>query len=219
MGVRYTVRKPGYAPRWTEDRVRAELAEFVGGRDAWPARREFEVAGRKPLRDAVTRLGGIERWADEFDLAIPGLRAGSRRRWDEKRIETAVRPLVEHLGRWPTRAEFEEAGIGGALTAMYSHAEYGGIDAWRQRFRVSPPPPGPKRTIWSDERIERELRSFCRGRKTWPGAREFEIAGLGRLYRGASLHGGIPRWRSIIGLEPDPQARRRRGTSAPSATT
>jgi hypothetical protein len=63
LGLPYRERKPGYAKRWTEERVRADLEEFLLGRDYWPSRLEFEAAGRKPLRDAVRRLGGPERWA------------------------------------------------------------------------------------------------------------------------------------------------------------
>jgi hypothetical protein len=204
LSVEYVERKPGYAARWTEERVRGELSRFLAGRDAWPSRREFEAAGRKPLRDAVGRLGGIERWAAEFGLPVTSLRAGSRRRWDDERIEEAVRPLVERLGRWPTRSEFRAAGLSSALTAMYHRSDYGGIEGWRRHFGVpapGPPRPMPDPTVWTDERIERELRDFCAGRTTWPGARAFEEAGLGRLYRVASLRGGVARWRALVGLD------------------
>lgn len=59
----------------------------------------------------------------------------------------------------------------------------------------------PGRTdLWSDARIERELRAFTEGRTSWPSTRQFQEAGLHTLYVAASRHGGIARWRKRVGL-------------------
>jgi len=204
VGVRWRKRQPGYATRWTEERLRAELKEFLAGREVWPSHEEFDHAGRANLRAAVTRLGGVERWARELGLARRDLRSGSRRVWDDRRIERSVRPLVKRLGRWPTPAEFEHAGLSSALSAMYRR---GGIGRWRERLGAPPPPrPSQAPRVWSEARIESELRAFCAGRPRWPTWHEFLDAGKRRLYAAASLHGGVEHWRRRLGLEP-PQRR------------
>jgi hypothetical protein len=52
--------------RWTDDRIRAELDRFLAGASEWPSYADFARAGRKALRDHVTRAGGTERWAREL---------------------------------------------------------------------------------------------------------------------------------------------------------
>jgi hypothetical protein len=200
LGLPYVERPPGTAVRWTEQRIRTELEQFLGSRDDWPSYAEFEAAGRRPLRQAIARTGGCERWARELRVGRDTLRAGSRRVWDDRRIERAVAPLVAALGRWPTKSEFRDAGLSSVLTAIHAHR---GAPWWRERLGVSFAPPRrgvPDRLLWTDLTIEQALRRFCAGREEWPTARQFAEAGLARVYRAASLHGGIPHWRARLGM-------------------
>jgi hypothetical protein len=182
--------------------VNTELEAFLAGREAWPSRQEFEAAGLNLLREAVNRVGGVEAWAAKFGLPRPNNSAGSTRIWDDRRLERAVGPLVKRLGRWPTKREFHDAGLGSAQVAMY---RYGGVERWRKHFGItSAPPHGPvlNRRVWTDQRIERELRAYCAGRSDWPPFHEFTRDGKARLYNAASLHGGIGRWQRQLGLKP-----------------
>ncbi|HTT31154.1 MAG TPA: hypothetical protein VMG37_22250, partial [Solirubrobacteraceae bacterium] len=65
MGVRFVRHPPGYAPVWTEKRIRRDLAKYLARRSAWPSRAEFEQDGLTHLRNAVNRTGGPDRWAAE----------------------------------------------------------------------------------------------------------------------------------------------------------
>jgi hypothetical protein len=199
LGLSYVDRPPGYQPRWTEARVRHELEQFLAGRSAWPRRTEFEALGNKALRDALGRLGGVERWASEFGLPIADRRAGSRRAYTDEEIEHELRPLVERLGRWPTKGEFHEAGLGPLLAALY---RYGTIGSWQRKLgvRARPAGPVPDATVWTAERVERELRAFCRGRRDWPRAQEFRARGRWQLYQAASRKGGVDLWKRRLGL-------------------
>jgi hypothetical protein len=203
-GVRYVERKPGYARRWTDGRVRADLHVFLDGRHDWPMRLEFEHAGCKALRDAVGRLGGPERWAREFSLPIRDLRSGSKRAWTDARIERELRRFLGDRKQWPPRQEFEAADRSDLLRAIYSRE---GVQHWARRVgvtcRANARPSGPR--IWTDERIRAELEEFCLTRATWPSEREFIEAGKARLYKAASRRGGVDRWASGLGV-----ARRRR---------
>jgi hypothetical protein len=202
VDVQWIKRPPGYAPRWTEERVRGELEAFLAGRDAWPSANEFHAAGLNLLREAVKRLGGVEVWATKFGLARPKHSAGSTRIWDHQRLEHTIGPLVRYLGRWPKKSEFRQAGLESAQAAVY---RYGGVEYWREHFGVtagSAHGPVPTRRVWTERRIEEELRAYCAGRTVWPSAREFTHDGHGRLYNAASLHGGIGLWQQRLGLQP-----------------
>jgi hypothetical protein len=203
IGIRWVEHPPGYAPRWTTERIHRELEQFLAGRTVWPSRLEFEAAGLKTLREAINRLGGVETWAKEFNLPLANHAAGSRRVWDEQRLEQALAPLVQRLGRWPTKGEFHRAGLASGLSAMY---RYGGVEYWRERLGAPPSrkahSPVPLRRVWTEERIERELRVFWAGRTAWPTWHEFTGAGESRLYRAASQYGGAEHWRERLGLQP-----------------
>lgn len=57
-----------------------------------------------------------------------------------------------------------------------------------------------RRPMWTDERVERELRRFLAGRDAWPQRQDFLSADRGDLYSAASRAGGIRRWRRVFGL-------------------
>jgi hypothetical protein len=181
--------------------VRAELASFLAGRRVWPSRKEFEAGGRKALRDAIGRTGGVERWSGEFALPITDHRRGSRRVWDDARIEVELRALLAGRSEWPTRTEFQRAGLASLLSAIYRHG--GGPERWARKLGVhrAQQRQAPRPTSrWTEGRIEAELREFTVGARSWPGSHAFAAAGRERLYRAASLYGGIPRWRRRLGL-------------------
>lgn len=65
-------RKRGPAATWTDDRVEAELREFIRGRTDWPRPSEFRASGKMALYQAASRRGGIARW-----IALLGLETQS----------------------------------------------------------------------------------------------------------------------------------------------
>ena len=195
----YPERKPGYAPVWTEERVRADLEEFLEGWTHWPSRLEFEAARRKLLRDAIRRLGGPERWAAEFGLPLQNLKSGSKLAWTHERIEAELRSIIDGRDTWPTGREFERLGSFGLAAAVYHR---GGTAYWARRLGLQAPPRAGmgRPRLWSDERIHAELEEFCRGRSTWPTEREFFAAGKSKLYNAACHYGGTGHWAGELGL-------------------
>ncbi len=199
MGVRFVRHPPGYAPIWTEERIRRDLAEYLAGRSVWPSRAEFEHAGLTHLRNAVNRTGGPDRWAAEFGLPRQNRLSGIRRGWTREAIEATLREFIGESDMWPTRREFEQAGLSGLLSAIYAGE---GPDYWARRFKVRRhrgASPG-RRATWTEERIREDLEAFCAGREVWPTEREFLEAGKGVLYRAASRTGGIGYWADQVGL-------------------
>jgi DNA invertase Pin-like site-specific DNA recombinase len=53
---------------WDDDRVRAELAHALQGRDIFPTRQDFIARHHEQLYGALIRHGGVTRWATEFEL-------------------------------------------------------------------------------------------------------------------------------------------------------
>jgi hypothetical protein len=56
----------GRKRKWTEERIRAELAEFCADRPEWPRALDFKREGRADLYLAASRHGGIDHWAAEL---------------------------------------------------------------------------------------------------------------------------------------------------------
>jgi hypothetical protein len=196
LDLPYIERSPGYAPIWTDERIRADLARFLRGRKLWPSRIEFEEADRKPLRDAIARTGGPPRWAEEFGLPLPDERRGSRRVWTEERIEGELREFTNGRNDWPSKAEFAAAGRGNLLAAVYA---WGGADRWAARLDLERPRTPPRRPPkWTDQRIRQELAEFCGRRGRWPPYNEFVRSGKKTLYEAASRRGGVRRWARAV---------------------
>lgn len=199
LGVPYARHPPGYAPIWTEARIRDGLSRYLAGRRVWPSRDEFERDGHTALRNAINRTGGPDRWAAEFGLERGTRLSGIRRGWTPEVIEAELARLIGGGTTWPTRPEFERAGLLSLLSAVYRHE---GLAYWAERMNVeyhAGPVSSPWR-LWSEERIRRDLEEFCEGRARWPTEREFVAAGRRALYRAASRMGGIPYWADQLGL-------------------
>lgn len=205
---------PGRAPIWTEDRIREELRDYLADRGEWPSRQQFEHDGRKPLRDAINRTGGAARWAADLGFRRGNQLSGARRAWTPDVVETRLRELIGDGTRWPSRQEFQDAGIRSMLSSIYAHE---GPAYWASHLGVQLPPlkatRSPKR--WTEQRIHRELQQFYAGRDVWPTEREFIAAGRRALYAAASRNGGVARWATELGLVRE----RSRSPSAASAAS
>jgi hypothetical protein len=117
---------------------------------------------------------------------------------------------VKRLGRWPTKGEFDRAGLASALAALY---RYDSVERLQRRLGATPllhRGPVPSRRIWSEERIERELREYCGRYGAWPAWQRFVADGNARLYAAASRWGGVGRWQVRLELA----APRRSGPAA-----
>jgi hypothetical protein len=199
MGVRYVERRPGYAPIWTEGRIRGDLRDYLAGHEQWPAREQFELDGRTALRNAVNRTRGADRWAEAFGLPRMDRRRGIRRGWTDEATYEQLGLLIGDTARWPSRREFEAAGLYSMLTTIYRHD---GPDFWASRMGVRRRPTSgkPSAKSWTEDRIRLELRRFCARRELWPTEREFVEAGKRALYSAASRNGGVARWAAELGL-------------------
>ena len=190
----------GLAPGapWTEARVGRELTEFLRDAEVWPSYREFQNAGRGPLRAAVTRLGGARAWAERLSLPYPVRRPGHRPYWTEDRVETELTEFLRGRVAWPTRRAFELAGRKALRDAI---GRLGGPARWAAAFeRPLPDLKSGSAVAWTPERIESELRRVIGPGGTWPTRRELSSRGTRGLASAVSRHGGVVHWCQRLGV-------------------
>jgi hypothetical protein len=206
-------RERGGVRRWTDDAIRAMLAEFLGGRSGWPTTREFKDAGLGGLHEALRHRGRPRRWSAEMkvswvppralprsDRSKPRSVPPSKRewpRWNEHTIASQLADFLSGRGEWPRYAEFVEAGRQGLYHAVRTH---GGARTWAQRMGAKWVERPGGRPPWSERRIREELTAFLAGRAAWPRPVDFVAAGQSglsvRFDAPAALHSGPARWAS-----------------------
>lgn len=193
--ARLMLRRPR---RWTERRVRRELDVLVGEARRWPTYDSFANAGKARLHEQATMWGGPLWWVRQLDLTVDGPRRTLVGRWDDEKVEAALRPFLKGREEWPHRSEFAAAG----LTSLCHQVEHrGGRDSWAERFGITVrDTPGP-RLKWTEETVEAALRKITKGRSTYPTPAEFRRRGPPGLYRVASRIGGHRHWRRALGFE------------------
>lgn len=72
---------------WTNERIRAGLADFCANRATWPTAGDFKAAGHTDLYVAASRYGGIGFWASELGFSRTA-------RVEHRRPTRSIRPLL-----------------------------------------------------------------------------------------------------------------------------
>jgi hypothetical protein len=185
---------------WSHERVRQELEAFLGDRSDWPSYRDFQRAGRRTLRDMITRTGGARRWAATMGVAYVERPPGYAPVWTEERIERELREFVGKRTTWPSRKEFEAAGRKGLRDAV---RRTGGPERWAPLLGVvrSDERAGSRR-VWNPARIEQELRPLVGRAGGWPTKRQFHEGGLGSMLAAIYRFEGTAYWRRRMGVPP-----------------
>ena len=84
--------------RWTDERIRSELASFCASRTTWPSAGEFRSAGRSDLYVAASRYGGIGFWAAELGFPRAERPRAATPRFGRRAVLAAAAVLVFALG-------------------------------------------------------------------------------------------------------------------------
>jgi putative transcriptional regulator len=135
---------------WTNERIRAALADFCATRKTWPTAGEFKAAGHTDVYVAASRYGGIGFWASE--LGFP--RAAHV---EHRRPSRPLRPLL----RWaPAGIAFAAVlfGVAGAMIQPRRHApirETAAAPGTRQFSAQTPP--APTRTKPARPRVRQRI--------------------------------------------------------------
>lgn len=118
---------------WDEQSIREALTEFLVGWDVWPTCEQFANGGAKGLRDALARFGGAQRWAQEMGLPGGDRPRGGIQKWTEETIRQTLARFLGDRDTWPTRREFDEAGLHAFYEALQHH---GGVEHWANEMGV-----------------------------------------------------------------------------------
>jgi hypothetical protein len=73
---------------------------------------------------------------------------------------------------------------------------YGSPHYWGHRLGIGVP---RECVRWNRERVRGALHAFLKDRVMWPGKKEFDEAGMTRVYAAATYHGGIGYWAEQFG--------------------
>jgi DNA invertase Pin-like site-specific DNA recombinase len=126
---------PQSSVRWDQRAVQWALAPFLAGKTEWPRKSEFVEAGLIAVYAAVKRNGGLEYWAQRFELPYKPV-SGPRPRWPKERVESELGQFLSGRDAFPTKNEFDRAGQSRLWGALVSH---GGAAHWAERFSLPAP--------------------------------------------------------------------------------
>lgn len=139
--------------------------------------------GHGQLRLAASSFGTPENWANELGLELALQQRRCCARWTPECIEAALRDHFGDRTTWPTKPEFEQAGllglyeaIGRAGTRRHLAAKLGLSGLSGEGYYRRP-------DRWTAAAIDRALAGFLEGRDTWPTQPMFSAAGFGGLYQ------------------------------------
>jgi DNA invertase Pin-like site-specific DNA recombinase len=193
--------------KWPEARIDAQLRAFLGTRRDWPDYLQFARAGESRLHAQAWEWGGPYYWAHRLGLSV----GEGQVDWTDKRTHDALKPFLRHRRKWPTKDEFESAGLLPLHAAIRCH---GGNAHWAEHFGLEYRIRANDR--WSKERIAREFSRHFHGTDRFPLRREFAALDQEGLYIAMHSHGGISYWSDRLGLELTAGWLKRTGNQTPS---
>src|SRR3954454_6791776 len=142
-GLPYTRNARGLSEAQIRTRLRAALR--ATDLKTWPPNQWLRTRGGSDLVTAIDHTGGPARWARELGLPLhdrhvhrPG------KRWTPTTTAAALESLLAGRHTWPSRREFEAAGLAGLHATISKHdghrttaARYG-LPLQRPRWRHTP---------------------------------------------------------------------------------
>lgn len=124
--------------------------------------------------------------------------SASRRRYTEKSLRHELELYTTKREDWPT---YEELRAAGRRDLAHAISINGGPVRWaRELGKTLNSEQTKKQRVWTDEAIERELRTLVEGKDAYPTRAEFRAAGRYELYMAVRRYGGIEHWRKRMGL-------------------
>lgn len=183
--------------------IETQLREFLAGRKEWPSYREFEAAGRRPLREVVSKRRGARYWAKRLGVQWVDRAPGYTPRWTEERVSKELAVFLDGRTEWPSTKEFETAGLGLLREAV---KRLGGVEVWAAKFGLERRNHASGSTrIWDHQRLELEISPLVRYLGRWPTKGEFRQAGLESAHAAVYRYGGIEYWRERFGVPANAQ--------------
>lgn len=116
--------------------------------------------------------------------------------WTDERVRDALGEFLARKSQFPTAREFKDAGLGGLWDRLSRRRELG---RWAQEFELQAPRHA-RPILWTEDRIEAELRLAIQELGGWPGRAVLEERGQAGLAAAITRRGGARYWRGRVGL-------------------
>lgn len=184
-----TKKKPG----WDDKKIIEELTNIKSKIGHFPTQNELRDLGRQDLNGAINRHDGIVKFrklfGDDLLRKPPGY-------WSDETIIKDVSKIKTEIGHFPTTIELNDMGRSDLGVAMTIH---GGTNKFRillndEILQVS-------RGFWNDDTIIKDLSEIKKKIGHFPSQQELSNLKRCDLSNQISIHGGINKFREIIGDE------------------
>ena len=113
--------------KWTPELIRATLEPIVEKYGQLPPKRILIEKGMFPLARAILRNGGFRHWNREMGCNP------LTETWSKKKVLEQLEPIIEQLGRMPTRNELLDMNLEKLSNAV---TRTGGFETWRTLLGV-----------------------------------------------------------------------------------
>ncbi len=117
------------------------------------------------------------------------------RPWPEKKTEKELKTFLAGRSTWPSYLEFADAGRARLHAQVLA---WGGPHYWGAKLGVAV---GSREVSWNETRLRDALAPLLAGREDWPELAEFRAAGMYRVYRAVTQHGGLEHWADEFGVK------------------
>jgi site-specific DNA recombinase len=194
MGVELRPKQRPAERRWTYARMKEEVAALAAQHNGFPTPAQFQAAGLSGLYQTITKKRLRRQLAADLGLRAPPIKSQRTNRWTHDQIKPALDDFLAGRSVWPTRREFQEAGLYGLLGHLHQRDD---PEAWARRYGLAPP---ARRLKWTEAAIKRELDKFLAGRETWPRHIDFRRAQLRGLEERIAADGTREAWMRRYGL-------------------
>jgi hypothetical protein len=188
-----------FSKDWRDEKnIQMAIGSICQGREAFPRQADFKDAGLLGLYHLLREGDSLEGWAEEMGLPYKDEDIATklqRSHWTEEEIRNVLEPLCLGRKTFPTKDEFELAGLLGLYTYLHNRNS---LHEWADEMSLY----RAKRPRWTDEVIEAELKKICRGRNNFPRGEDFRQAGIYAMYSKMMTSGRLSEWQEKMGLEP-----------------
>ena len=197
----------GRPRRWTDERIREELAVLLDGWEGphFPTAAELRALGAESLLWAIERYGGVGHWARESKMPLGPRR--DRRPYGFREAHADALEVIDTVGFLPGGDRLKQLGKQRLASYLYNHTTGRehflrdiGFDEAQSR-ELTDVAGLPRKRKWTEQRIRDELAPLLAGLAEWPPDRFFIEAGrtdlLGAVRR---VGGGKREWARRIGL-------------------
>ncbi len=179
--------------KWNQEIIIEELLKIINKIGHFPTSPELRLINKKGLTNAIYKYGGSNKFRQLMGYKLLLKTNGY---WTEEVITKELKEIIKKIGHFPSANEIRTIKISGLLGAIRSN---GGLTKYCLLFNydLSRTP----RKYWTDKKIIEELKIIINKICHFPSIYEFSIINRYDLFRAIRFHGGINKFRELLGYD------------------